>query len=56
MKILALSTKVNQILYTYSVDPKKARNAKTKLSLVQGPKISYSFKNKITIFKLKNHI
>ena len=29
MEILALSTKLNQISYTYSVDPQKARNAKT---------------------------
>ena len=29
MKILALSTKLNQILYTYSVGPQKAGNAKT---------------------------
>ena len=29
IKILALSAKLNQILYTYSVDPQKARNAKT---------------------------
>ena len=29
MKILALSIKLNQILYTYPVDPQKARNAKT---------------------------
>ena len=35
MKILALSTKLNQILYTYFVFPQKARNAKSKLSLVQ---------------------
>ena len=29
MQILALSTKLNQILYTYSVGLRKARNAKT---------------------------
>ena len=34
MKILALLTKLNQIPYTYSVDPQKARNAKTKSSLI----------------------
>ena len=28
MKILALSTKLNQISYTYAVDPQKARNQK----------------------------
>ena len=41
MKILALSTKLNPILYTYSVDPQKDRNAKTKLSLVQGPRFPF---------------
>ena len=29
MRILALSTKLNQISYTYSVDPQKARNEQT---------------------------
>ena len=29
MKILDLSTKLMQILYTYSVNPQKARNTKT---------------------------
>ena len=38
MKIL---TKLNQILYPYSVDPQKVRNTKTKLSLVQGPRFSF---------------
>ena len=43
MKILALSTKLNQISYTYSVDLQKARNAKTKLNLVQGPRFSFFY-------------
>ena len=41
MKILALLTKLNEISYKYSVDPQGARNAKTKLSLVQGPRFSF---------------
>ena len=41
MKIWALSTKLNQISYSYSVDPQKARNAKTKLSFVQAPRFSF---------------
>ena len=44
MKILALSTKLNQILFTNSVNPQEARNAKTKLGLVQGPRFSFLLK------------
>ena len=38
MKILALWTKLNQILYTYSVGPQKARNTKTQEEEVQEAK------------------
>ena len=40
MKILVLSTKLNQTSYTYSVDPQKTRNAKT-----NHPKLGGRFKN-----------
>ena len=40
MKIHALWTRLNQILYTYSVDPQKARNTKTNhLKSVGGSKM-----------------
>ena len=35
------SSSLNQILFTYSVNLQKARNAKTKLSLAQGPRFSF---------------
>ena len=41
MKILALLTKLNQILYIHSVGSQKARNAESKLSLVHGAIFSF---------------
>ena len=48
MKILAPLTKLNQILYTYSVGPQKARNAKT-----NHPKWGWGSKMKILALWIK---